>query len=171
MAVRGEEGARALYRAYGDELYRFALKRLRDPALAEEVVQDVFLRAWRHQDQFDPQRASQRTWLFEIARNLTTDAHRRRSVRPLSTVNGTAVPEREQPGDPYGEAVDRWQIEAALSGLRAEHREVIQLVHFEGLSLDEAARRAQIPVGTVKSRCFYALRSLRDLLAEAGVTP
>src|SRR5207253_8150528 len=76
MAVRGEEGARALYRAYGDELYRFALKRLRDPALAEEVVQDVFLRAWRHQDQFDPQRASQRTWLFEIARNLTTDAHR-----------------------------------------------------------------------------------------------
>jgi len=171
MAVRGEEGARALYRAYGDELYRFTLTRLKDPALAEEVVQDVFLRAWRHRDRFDPQRASQRTWLFEIARNLTTDAYRRRSVRPLSMANGTAGPEPEQPGDPYGEAVDRWQIEAALAALRPEHREVIQLVHFEGLSLDEAAGRAQIPVGTVKSRCFYALRSLRDILAEAGATP
>lgn len=169
MAVRGEEGARALYRAYGHELYRFALTRTKDPALAEEIVQDTILRAWRHQDGFDPQRASQRTWLFQIARNLTTDAFRRRSVRPVAT-NGTAVPEREQPGDPYGEAVDRWQIEAALAGLRPEHREVIQLVHFEGLSLEEAADRAQIPVGTVKSRCFYALRSLRDILTESGVT-
>ena len=97
MAVRGEEGARALYRAYGDELYRFALKRLRDPALAEEVVQDVFLRAWRHQDQFDPQRASQRTWLFEIARNLTTDALRRRSVRPVSSANGARWPSVSSP--------------------------------------------------------------------------
>jgi RNA polymerase sigma-70 factor, ECF subfamily len=171
MAVRGEEGARALYRAYGDELYRFALTRLKDPALAEEVVQDTFLRAWRHQDRFDPKRASQRTWLFEIARNLTTDAFRRRSVRPAAVTNGATSPEAEEPGDPYSEAVDRWQIEAALVGLRPEHREVIQLVHFEGLSLEEAARRANIPVGTVKSRCFYALRSLRDILAEAGVTP
>jgi RNA polymerase sigma-70 factor (ECF subfamily) len=171
MAVRGEEGARALYRTYGDELYRFALARLRDPALAEEIVQDVILRAWRHQDRFDPKRASQRTWLFEIARNLTTDAHRRRSARPLASVNGDAAPDRAEPGDPYGEAVDRWHVEAALAGLRPEHREVIQLVHYEGLTLDQAAERAQIPVGTAKSRCFYALRSLRGLLAEPGVTP
>lgn len=170
MAVRGEEGARALYRAYGDELYRFALTRTRDPALAEEIVQDTILRAWRHEAAFDPERASQRTWLFEIARNLTTDAFRRRSVRPLTMANGTTAPEPEQPGDPYSEAVDRWQIETALADLRPEHREVIQLVHFEGLSLEEASRRAEIPVGTVKSRCFYALRSLRDILAEAGVT-
>ncbi len=170
MAVRGEEGARALYRAYGDELYRFALTRTRDPALAEEIVQDTILRAWRHEESFDPERASQRTWLFEIARNLTTDAYRRRRVRPVM-VNGTAVPESEQPGDPYNEAVDRWQIESALARLRPEHREVIQLVHYEGLSLVQAAARAQVPVGTVKSRCFYALRSLRDMLAESGLMP
>ena len=170
MAVTGEDGARALYRTYGDELYGFALRRLNDPALAEEVVQDVILRAWRHADRFDPQRASERTWLFEIARNLTTDAFRRRSVRP-ATANGEAVVEREQPGDPYEQAVDRWQIEAALAELRPEHREVIQLVHFEGLSLMEAGVRAGIPVGTVKSRCFYALRSLREILIEAGATP
>ena len=170
MAVSGEEGARALYRTYGDELYGFALRRLNDPALAEEVVQDVILRAWRHADRFDPQRASERTWLFEIARNLTTDAFRRRSVRPMSA-GADGMVEREQPGDPYAEAVDRWQIEAAIAALRPEHREVIQLVHFDGLSLEEAGARAGIPVGTVKSRCFYALRSLREILAESGVTP
>jgi RNA polymerase sigma-70 factor, ECF subfamily len=132
-------------------------------------VQDVILRAWRHADRFDPQRASERTWLFEIARNLTTDAFRRRSVRPV-TANGEAVAEREAPGDPYAQVVDRWQIEAAIAALRPEHREVIQLVHFEGLSLEQAGARAGIPVGTVKSRCFYALRSLREILAEAGLT-
>src|SRR3954467_15420436 len=137
MAVSGEEGARALYRTYGDELYGFALRRLHDPALAEEVGQDVILRAWPPADRFDPDRASQRTWLFEIARNLTTDAFRRRSVRPVSA-NGKEPPEQEQPGDAYDEAVDRWQIEAALARLRPEHREVIQLVHFEGLSLEQA---------------------------------
>lgn len=170
MAVRGEDGARALYRAYGPELYRFAVTRLKDPALAEEVVQDTILRAWRHGDRFDPMRASQRTWLFEIARNLTRDAHRRRSVRPVVAASD-AEPELEEPGDAYTEVVDRWQIESALASLRPEHREVIQLVHFEGLSLEEAGTRAGIPVGTVKSRCFYALRNLRDLLAEAGVSP
>ena len=169
MAVSGEEGARALYRAYGDELYGFALRRLNDPALAEEVVQDVILRAWRHADRFDPQRASERTWLFEIARNLTTDAFRRRSVRPVSA-NGEAA-EREEPLDAYAQTVDRWQIETAIAALRPEHREVIQLVHFEGLSLEAAGARAGIPIGTVKSRCFYALRSLREILVEAGVTP
>jgi RNA polymerase sigma-70 factor (ECF subfamily) len=169
MAVSGEEGARALYRTYGDELYGFALRRLNDPALAEEVVQDVILRAWRHADRFDPQRASERTWLFEIARNLTTDAFRRRSVRPVSA-NGEVV-EREEPLDAYAQVADRWQIEAALAALRPEHRQVIQLVHFEGLTLAAAGARAGIPVGTVKSRCFYALRSLRELLLEAGVTP
>ena len=169
MAVSGEEGARALYRTYGDELYGFALRRLNDPALAEEVVQDVILRAWRHADRFDPQRASERTWLFEIARNLTTDAFRRRSVRPVSA-NGEAV-EREEPLDAYAQVADRWQIEAALAALRPEHREVIQLIHVEGLSMAAAGARAGIPVGTVKSRCFYALRSLRGLLLDAGVTP
>ena len=169
MAVSGEEGARALYRTYGDELYGFALRRLNDPALAEEVVQDVILRAWRNADRFDPQRASERTWLFEIARNLTTDAFRRRSVRPVSA-NGEAA-EHEEPLDAYAQVRDRWEIEAALAALRPEHREVIQLVHFEGLSLEAAGARAGIPVGTVKSRCFYALRALRELLLEAGVTP
>jgi RNA polymerase sigma-70 factor (ECF subfamily) len=74
-------------------------------------------------------------------------------------------------GEEGAQAVDRWQIEAALARLRPEHREVIQLLRYEGLTLGEAASRAQVPVETVKSRCDDALRSFRDILAESGVTP
>src|ERR671932_1165901 len=81
-APQGEDGIRALYRTYGAELYGFAYNSLGDRQLAEEVVQDVFTRVWRHADSFDPGRASFRTWLYGIARNAIIDQKRRASVRP-----------------------------------------------------------------------------------------
>src|SRR5215210_6092418 len=77
-----EQSLRALYREYGGELYGFAVNCLGDRGLAEEVVQDVFTRVWRHADSFDPDRASFRTWLYGIARNAVIDVKRRGSVRP-----------------------------------------------------------------------------------------
>src|SRR5205823_13708293 len=72
-APQGEDGMRTLYRTYGPELYGFAVNCLRDRQLAEEVVQDVFTRVWRHADSFDASRASFRTWLYGIARNAIID--------------------------------------------------------------------------------------------------
>src|SRR3712207_7856702 len=89
---RGEETMRSLYRTYGGELYGFALNCLGDRGLAEEVVQDVFTRVWRHADSFDPAKASFRTWIYGIARNAIIDLERRRSVRP-------ALTSREEPGE------------------------------------------------------------------------
>ena len=73
---------RSLYRTYGGELYGFALNCLGDRGLAEEVVQDVFTRVWRHAESFDPGRASFRTWIYGITRNAIIDIERRRAVRP-----------------------------------------------------------------------------------------
>ncbi len=77
-----ESAVRALYRAYGGGLYGFALRRLGDRGLAEEVVQDVLTRVWRSAGDFDPARATFRTWVYGIARNAVIDVERRRSVRP-----------------------------------------------------------------------------------------
>jgi RNA polymerase sigma-70 factor, ECF subfamily len=166
----GEEELRELYRRYSGELYGFACNALGDRELAEEVVQDVFARAWRHARDYDPRRASVRTWLYAIARNRIVDARRRAAVRP-----GLSFQEpSEGPGELDRElerAVVRWQVAAALTRLSSEHREVIRLAHFGGLSLREIADRKGIPLGTVKSRTSYALRTLRLILDEMEVEP
>jgi RNA polymerase sigma-70 factor (ECF subfamily) len=164
----GEEELRELYRRYSGELYGFACNALGDRELAEEVVQDVFARAWRNAGDYDPRRASVRTWLYAIARNRIVDARRRAAVRPALSF--------QEPGEGPGEldrelerAVVRWQVAAALTRLSSEHREVIRLAHFGGLSLREIADRKGIPLGTVKSRTSYALRTLRLILDEMEV--
>jgi RNA polymerase sigma-70 factor, ECF subfamily len=159
---------RELYRRYSGQLFGFACNALGDRELAEEVVQDVFARAWRHADDYDPRRASVRTWLYSIARNRVVDARRRAAVRP----GVAATPEPESPAEldrTLEHAVLRWQVAAALARLSPEHREVIRLAHYGGLTLREIAERKGIPLGTVKSRTSYALRSLRLILDEMEV--
>jgi len=163
-----DQSMRVLLRAYGGGIYGFALKRLGDAGLAEEVVQEVMVRVWRSADSFDERRGSFRNWLYQIATNVVIDMHRRRGSRPVLT---------ELAGEPAAETatleeeMERWQLQLAIAGLRPEHREVISLVHFEGLKMREAAERLRIPVGTVKSRCYYALESLRVALEEQGLAP
>jgi RNA polymerase sigma-70 factor, ECF subfamily len=165
---RSGEELRELYRRYAGELFGFACNALSDRELAEEVVQDVFARLWRHADDYDPDKASVRTWLYAIARNRVVDARRRAAVRP-----GLAPPESEQPTEELDreleQAVLRWQVAAALSRLSPEHREVIRLSHWGGLSLREIAERKGIPLGTAKSRAYYALQSLRLILDEMEI--
>jgi RNA polymerase sigma-70 factor, ECF subfamily len=156
-AGEDESAVRALYRAYGGGLYGFALRRLGDRGLAEEVVQDVLTRVWRSARDFDPARASFRTWVYGIARNALIDVERRRAVRPPMA-----------PDEPIERAMQRWHVQDALSHLKPEHRSVLDLVYYQGLTMQAAAERMGLPVGTVKSRCFYALENLRLALDEAG---
>jgi RNA polymerase sigma-70 factor (ECF subfamily) len=162
------DSMRALLRAYGGGLYGFALKRLGDPGLAEEAVQEVMVRVWRHAESFDEERGSFRSWVYQIATNVVIDLHRRRRARPpLAPLMSDPASELESL---EGE-MERWQLHMVIANLRPEHREVIALVHFEGLKLREAAEQLRIPVGTVKSRCYYALESLRIALEEQGLAP
>jgi RNA polymerase sigma-70 factor (ECF subfamily) len=165
---RSEEPLRALYRTYSGELYGFALSSLGDRGLAEELVQDVFTRVWRHADSYDPDRASFRTWLYGIARNAIIDFKRRSAVRPSLALH-EPTEERADLDEPIELAVLRWQMAAALERLTPEHRQVIRLAHFQGFTLREIAEQTGLPLGTVKSRASYALRGLRLALEEMGV--
>ena len=164
-----EESMRALYRTYGPELYGFALSALGDRGQAEELVQEVFTRVWRKADSFDPDRASFRTWLYGIARNAVIDLKRRAAVRPALPAHAVDADERGALDAELERALLRWQLGAALARLTPEHRQVIRLAHFQGLTLREIAERTGLPLGTVKSRTSYALRSLRLALEEMGV--
>jgi RNA polymerase sigma-70 factor, ECF subfamily len=163
------EAMRALYRAYSGELFGFALRALGERGAAEELVQEVFTRAWRHAGSYDPGRGSVRTWLYQIARHAIIDARRRASVRPGLALHAPGEAEAAEAGPTIEQAMLGWQVVAALDRLTPEHRQVIRLAHFQGLSMREIADRCELPVGTVKSRTWYALRSLRLVLEEMGV--
>jgi RNA polymerase sigma-70 factor (ECF subfamily) len=170
-ALGSDEGVRAVYRAHGSELYRFALRSLGDAGLAEEAVQETFLRAWQAADRFDEQLGSLRTWLFAIVRNVVIDLSRARSVRP--PVAGARETELDLVHERnVDEALDRlvrsWEIEEALRKIGDEHRVALVEVHYKGRPYTEVARDLGVPPGTVKSRVFYGLRAMRLALEEMG---
>jgi RNA polymerase sigma-70 factor (ECF subfamily) len=163
------EAMRGLYRIYGGELYGFALNALGDRGAAEEIVQEVFVRAWRHAERYDPGRAAVRTWLYQITRHAIIDARRRAAVRPGLPLH--EPPEDAEGGTSLEQAMLGWQVAAALERLTPEHRQMIRMAQFRGLTMREIADHTGLPLGTVKSRTWYALRSLRLVLEEMGVAP
>ena len=157
---------RAVYDAHGPELYRFARRSLGDPGLAEEAVQETFLRAWRASGSYDPARASQRTWLFAIIRNVVIDMARARRVRPPVATTDTAV--APEAGDEIDRVITTWQVEAALAELDDGQRRALVEVHWRGRPYAEVAADLGIPAGTVKSRVYYGLRAMRTALEAQG---
>lgn len=165
-----EDSLRALYDAHASALLGYALRLTDgDRMRAEDIVQETLLRAWRHLDQLDDDRAPIRPWLFTVAQRLAIDAHRARQARPPEVGDALLA---VLPGlDELEHALDRIVVTDALDSLSPEHRAVIVETYYRGRSVAEAARVLGIPPGTVKSRCYYALRALTLALAERGVTP
>jgi RNA polymerase sigma-70 factor (ECF subfamily) len=162
-ALRDERDVRAAYSAHAGELYGFALRSLGDAGLAEEAVQETFLRAWRAGERFDSELGSLRTWLFAIIRNVVIDLGRARASRP-----GVAAGGREPSHDPLDDALLAWQVEEALRRIGEQHRRVLLETYYRGRPYAEVAAELGVPEGTVKSRVYYGLRALRNALEEIG---
>jgi RNA polymerase sigma-70 factor (ECF subfamily) len=162
-ALSRERDVREAYAAHANELYGFAQRSLGDSGLAEEAVQETFLRAWRAGDRFDPQIGSLRTWLFAILRNVVIDLGRARAARP-TVVESSVEPSVE----PFDEALLGWQVEEAMRRIGKQHREVLVETFYRGRPYAEVAEQFGVPEGTVKSRVYYGLRALRVALEEMG---
>jgi RNA polymerase sigma-70 factor (ECF subfamily) len=162
-ALTDERDVREAYSAHAPELYGFAVRSLGDSGLAEEAVQETFLRAWRAGKRFDPQIGSLRTWLFAILRNVVIDLGRARAARP-----GVAEQGIEPSVEPFDEALLSWQIEEAMRRIGEQHRRVLVETYYRGRPYAEVAEELGVPEGTVKSRVYYGLRALRVVLEEMG---
>ena len=173
MRTRGsgtaERELRALYDAHALALLGYAMRLCDgDRQLAEDLVQETLVRAWRNLDRLDPSAAPVRPWLFTVAHHLAIDAHRARGARPPEVGDAALA---GVPGlDWLDGTLDRIIVTDALQSLSPEHRAVIVETYYRGRSVAEAAAVLGIPPGTVKSRCYYALRALKLALAERGAT-
>ena len=154
-----------LYDRYRTMAYSIALRITSDATLAEDVVQDAFLGAWRNAGRYELGRGSVRTWLLSIVHHRSIDAVRRR--RPTAELpegeDGPSPTELTLP-DIWPEVaagIDRETVRSALATLSDVQREAIELAYFAGLTQVEIAERTQTPLGTVKSRIRLGLLSMR----------
>jgi len=163
-----DELMRALHNGHASALWSYALHLTGgDRSRAEDVVQETLLRAWRHPRVLDQSQGSPRAWLFTVARRIVIDGWRTAASR--SEVS-TETPPELPVGDGTDRAVQGWLVAEALAELSARHREVLLLCFFQGHSVADAAERLGVAEGTVKSRTHYALRALKLVLEEKGVT-
>ena len=138
-----------------------------DLQAAEDVVQETMLRGWQHAAELSAEHAG--PWLYTVARNIAISTyHRRRRARPAE------VPLDRSPAPAADDGLDcvddAWLMATALNSLSARHRAVIVELFYLQRSVAEVAALLEIPEGTVRSRCFYALRALRKTLEEQGIT-
>lgn len=135
-----------------------AMRIVRERREAEDLLHDVLLEAWRAAKDFDPKRGRVRTWLAIRMRSRALDLQKSARVSRNAGDAGLEVieDEREQ-GSP-----DHARIRSAVAALGAEHRSVVGLAYFEGLSCSEIASKIDIPIGTVKSRLAAGMQRLRE---------
>lgn len=168
MSSPEPELMRALHDQHAAAVWSYVLRLTSgDRARAQDVLQETLLRAWRHPEVLQPERGSARAWLFTTARHIVIDEWRARSVRPEVLTDN--VPDRAT-SDGVDEAMQSWLVAEALDRLSPEHRGVLVECFYRGHTVAEAAERLGVPPGTVKSRTHYALRALRLVLQEMGVT-
>lgn len=158
---------RVLHDQHGAALWSHVVRLTGDREFAEDVVQETLLRAWRNPRVLDQSESSARAWLFTVARHIVIDDWRKGRTRLESPT--AEVPDRAV-ADDIDARLQAWQVNDALRQLSSRHREALTECFYRGNTIEEAAIRLGVPAGTVKSRCHYALRALRLILDEMGIS-
>jgi RNA polymerase sigma-70 factor, ECF subfamily len=171
LVLDGHDGAFAeLYHRYNSDIYSYTLRLVSNQTTAEDLLQEIFVAAWQGLDGFKRQ-SSVKTWLFRIAHNKTMSwmrtYYRGQEVEDAQSVEleESAVPSAVQ-------TLLNWRaemVQQALEELSANHRAVVELFYFMGLSYAEISEVVRCPVGTVKSRMSHALQNLNGILTNYGV--
>jgi RNA polymerase sigma-70 factor, ECF subfamily len=162
VAQGNQEAMAAVFYRYSRIVYCIALRVLREPSLAEDVMQEVLLQVWKRPQSFVAQRGNLAAWLSVVARNRAIDVLRKRS--PLDALGDLPLPD---PRDMVLESEQSWLIDkvrGVLDTLPAEQQGPLELAYFQGLSNTEIAERTGSPLGTVKTRIRAGLMTIRKAM-------
>ena len=165
-----DEPMGALYDLYSSRLYGLGIRLLGDRGLAEELVQETFLRLWRSAPRFDRELGSGTTFIYTIARRVAIDLRRRRSSRPhAALVDVDRLGSEHTTPSHEGEVELAIGVREALDTLSSDQRAVLVLHYDHDLTQNQIAQQLGIPLGTVKTRTYHGLRALRRVLEEGSV--
>jgi RNA polymerase sigma-70 factor, ECF subfamily len=155
---------RQLYGRHAPALRKYVERFCPDRTSAEDIVQETFIRAWRHLPQLSSGDRPVGPWLYRVARNLLTDADRAARSRPFTVPAQGA----DEGGDDAGlnRVLDQQIVADALHQLSPAHRAVLVETFYQGRTIAKVASRLGIPDGTARSRLHYALRALRRQLVD-----
>jgi RNA polymerase sigma-70 factor, ECF subfamily len=164
LPADADAAIRQLYSGHAQALRAYVRRFCPDQASADDIVQETFIRAWRHLPELRRDGRPIRPWLFRVARNLLTDADRAARSRPVTV----PPPAGEDPGDDsgLGQVLDRQLVADALQHLSPAHRTVLVETFYRGGTTAAVARQLGIPHGTARSRLHYALNALRAQLQD-----
>jgi RNA polymerase sigma-70 factor (ECF subfamily) len=162
---------RMLYDEHAGPLLMFVLRLTGgDRQRAEDIVQETLLRAWRNAHRLGAQgQQSLRPWLVTVARRIAIDDHRSVSARPPETYD-RELESFPSTADDTDRVLQLMTVTDSLRTLSQSHREILVETYFRGRTVPEAAEVLGLPLGTAKSRVYYALRALRTALQQRGVT-
>lgn len=162
---------RMLYEEHAGPLLMFVLRLTGgDRQRAEDIVQETLLRAWRNAHRLGAQgQQSLRPWLVTVARRIAIDDHRSTTARPPETYD-RELESFPSTADDTDRVLQLMTVTDALRTLSQSHREILVETYFRGKTVPEAAEVLGLPLGTAKSRVYYALRALRTALQQRGVT-
>jgi RNA polymerase sigma-70 factor (ECF subfamily) len=166
-----------LYDRYVRQCFGLALRIVGDSALAEEIVQETFLKVWTKPDSYAPQKGQFVSWLLSMVHHRCIDELRRRSRTEValedpatgSSILDTEADSEPDPGDQVWLNEQRQTVRQALSGIAPEQRRVLEMAYYGGLSQSEIAARLKQPLGTVKTRMRTGIQQMRKLLAANGL--
>lgn len=168
LAAGDQDAAAAFVRRFQGRVFGVALAVVREPAVADDVAQEAFLRAWRHAGAYDARRGTVTTWLLTITRNLAIDALRAMRAVPTDPIVLAGLLPPVGGSGPDGAAVaadDAGRVRAALAALPEEQRRAVVLARLSGLTAAEIGAREGVPLGTAKTRIRTGLLRLRDAMA------
>jgi len=169
IAAGSKPAMHALFARHRTYVFRWLLRFVSSETLAEDLLSEVFLDAWRHANRFQ-YRSSVSTWLLAIARHKALSARRRRTegAELDEKIEATIADSANDPEVALQEKDRGELVRRALMRLSPKHREVIDLVYYHEKSVDEVAHILDMPPATVKTRMFYARKELAELVNEAG---
>lgn len=165
-----DEAFRGLFHRYAPSARALAQRVVRQPHLAEEIVQEAFLAVWKDPTAYDGERGSVKSWLMRMVHHRAVDlvrreeAHRRRAEAAIPEALEEQADHADAVVDELGVPELRRTVQAALADLPPEQREVLEMMYFDGLTQSRIAETTGIPLGTVKSRTLLAMRRLRGSL-------
>lgn len=159
----------ALYMRHQNRVFGFIARIVRDEAMAEELTNEVFVDVWQHAGGFEG-RSAATTWLLSIAHNRAVSALRKRREEPWDDERAANLLDDADNSEVAAQKADKSRLlRRCIDALGTEYREIVDLVYYHELSVNEASTVLGIPEGTVKTRLFNARKRLSQLLKEVGV--